>query len=60
MNISMKQNRHTDIENRLVAAKGETADGEGTDWEFGTSRCKLLYTAWINNKVLLYSREDDS
>ena len=25
------------------------------DWEFGTSRCKLLYIEWINNKVLLYS-----
>ena len=23
--------------------------------EFGTSRCKLLYIEWINNKVLLYS-----
>ena len=25
------------------------------DWEFGISRCKLLYIKWINNKVLLYS-----
>ena len=25
------------------------------EWEFGISRCKLLYTGWINNKVLLYS-----
>ena len=25
------------------------------DWEFGTDQCKLLYTEWINNKVLLYS-----
>ena len=25
------------------------------DWEFGISRCKLLYIQWINNKVLLYS-----
>ena len=25
------------------------------DWESGTSRCKLLYIKWINNKVLLYS-----
>ena len=25
------------------------------DWEFGASRCKLLYIEWINNKVLLYS-----
>ena len=27
----------------------------GLDWEFGTSRYKLLYIVWINNKVLLYS-----
>ena len=27
----------------------------GMDWEFGVSRCKLLYIEWINNKVLLYS-----
>ena len=27
----------------------------GMDWEFGTSRCKLLYIQWINNKELLYS-----
>ena len=30
-------------------------DGGGMDWEFGISRCKLLYIGWINNKVLLYS-----
>ena len=29
--------------------------GGGVDWEFGISRCKLLYREWINNKVLLYS-----
>ena len=29
--------------------------GRGMDWEFGISRCKLLYTGWIDNKVLLYS-----
>ena len=28
------------------------------DWEFGISRCKLVYTEWINNKVLLYSAEN--
>ena len=27
----------------------------GMDWEFGVGRCKLLYTGWINNKVLLCS-----
>ena len=29
--------------------------GGETDWEFGISRWKLLYTGWINNKVLLPS-----
>ena len=38
-----------DIENRLVVAKGERG-GEGMDWEFGISRCKLLYVEWMNNK----------
>jgi hypothetical protein len=42
----------TDMENRLVAAKGR---GRGRmEWESGISRCKLLYTEWIN-KVLLSS-----
>ena len=27
--------------------------GKGMDWEFAISRCKLLQTEWINNKVLL-------
>ena len=27
-------------------------------WEAGVSRCKLLYTEWINNKVLLYNAEN--
>ena len=26
--------------------------GGGMDWEFGISRCKLLYIEWINNKIL--------
>ena len=25
------------------------------EWEFGVSRCKLLYREWINNKDLLYN-----
>ena len=54
MNISMKQNRLTDIENRYVAAKGEES-GRGVDWEFGVSRCKLVNIEWTNNKVLLHS-----
>ena len=41
MNLSMK-------ENGLVVAKGERGGG-GMEWEFGSSRCNLLYTEWINN-----------
>ena len=33
----------TDIENRLVVAKGERAGGGWRDWEFGVSKCRLLY-----------------
>ena len=47
------KNRLTDIVNRLVVAKGERRWG-GKDWEFGISRCKLLYIGWIN-RILLYS-----
>ena len=28
------------------------------DWEFGVSRCKLLYLEWISNEILLYSTGD--
>ena len=24
------------------------------EWEFGISRCKLIYIGWINTKVLIY------
>ena len=40
----------TAIENKLVVAKGE-----GMDWEFGISRCKLLHLELISNEILLYS-----
>ena len=48
------RNRLTDIENRVVVAKGECVGG-GMGWDFGISICKLLYMEWINNKVLLCS-----
>ena len=44
----------TDIENRIMLANME--EGAGVqDWEFEIIKRKLLYTGWINNKVLLYS-----
>ena len=27
----------------------------GKDWVFGIRKCKLAYTGWINNEVLLHS-----
>ena len=49
MNLLWNRNRVSDIENRLVVEVG------GMDWEFGISKCQLLYREQINNKVLLYS-----
>ena len=46
--------RDSQRENKVVVTKGEVAGG-GTDWEFGISKCKLVYIKWIDNKVLLYS-----
>ena len=34
--------------------KGE-ANRRATDRKFEVSRCKLLYTGWINSKVLQYN-----
>ena len=37
-----------------MVARGSGGE-RGKDWEFEIGRCKLVYTGWINNKVLLYS-----
>ena len=49
-----KTETDSQTENRFVFAK-QRGSGGGVDYEFGISRCKLLYEAWINKKVLLYS-----
>ena len=51
-------NRITNIENRLVVAKGVGVGGR-MEWEDEINRCKplLIYREWINNKVLPYNRE---
>ena len=52
MNLSTKQtHRHRE---QTCDCQGGVELG-GMEWEFGVSRCKLLYIEWINNKVLLYS-----
>ena len=56
------RNRCTDIQNRLVVAKGRGRGmvGRGMDWEYGIGRCKLLHSKWINNKGLMYSTGNSS
>ena len=39
-----------------MVANGEGIGG-GMEWEFGVSRCKLLYMEWINSNVL-YNTEN--
>ena len=55
MNLSTKEKQnHRHREETCGCQRG----GEwrrGKYWESGISRCKLLYTGWINSKVLLYS-----
>ena len=55
MNLSMKQKQtHRHREQTCGCQDGCGAEG-GMAWEVGTSRCKLLYIEWKNNKVLLYN-----
>ena len=55
MNLSMKQKQTHRHREQACGYQGRQGRGGGMDEEFGISRCKLLYTGWINNKVLLYS-----
>ena len=32
--------------------------GKELDWLSGISRCKLLYTGWVNNKVILCNTQN--
>ena len=54
MDLSMKQKQTHRHREQTYGCQGRGCGGR-MDWEFGISRCKLLYIEWINNKVLLYS-----
>ena len=49
MNLFMKQ-KQTHRHREQTCSNGEEGGGEGMEWEFGISRCKLLHIEWINNK----------
>ena len=52
MNVSVKQKQTHRPREGSCGRQGE--GGGGMDWEFGVSRCKLFYVAWIYNKDLFY------
>ena len=55
MNLPMKQKQTHRYREQTFGCQGAERCWGGMDWEFGVSRCKLLYLEWIDNKVLLYS-----
>ena len=55
MNLSKKQKETYRHREQNCGCQGRGREWGGNDWEFGISRCKLLYREWINNTVLLYS-----
>ena len=57
VNLSVKQ-KQTHRQREQTWDRQREWCGGGMDWEFGISRCKLLYIEWINNKVLLYSERN--
>ena len=57
MSLSMKQKETHRHREQTCGCQG--VGGRGVmEWEFGVSRCKVLYTEWINSKVLPYSTEN--
>ena len=52
VNLSVKQ-KQTHRQREQTWDRQREWCGGGMDWEFGISRCKLLYIEWINNKVLV-------
>ena len=53
MNLSMKQEKKH--KEQTCGYQSGGGAGGGREWEFGISRCQLLYPERINNKALLYS-----
>jgi len=57
MNLSTRQKQVTDIEDRLLVAKGGRRVGEGRTGSLGLADANyyMLYIGWINNEVRLCS-----
>ena len=46
MNLSMKQKQTHRHRHHICGCRGGRG-GRGMEWEFGITRCKLLYIKWI-------------
>ena len=57
MNLFIKRNRPTNIENKLMATEGKK--GKGINKDFGNNIYTQLYINQITNKDLLYSTGND-
>ena len=55
MNLSTKQ-KQTHRPREQTCGCQWVGEG-GMDWEFGISRCKLLYTGWIKNSKAIWLME---
>ena len=47
MNISIKQKQTHRYREQICGCQGSKG---GKDWEFGISRCQLLYIGWIKQQ----------
>ena len=54
VNLSTKQEQIHRYREQTCGCQGAVGEGWMV-WEFEINRCKLVYTEWIKNKVLLYS-----
>ena len=54
MSLPKKQKQTHRHRGQSCGCQGE-GGGSEMDWEFGISRCKVLYLECISNEVLLYS-----
>ena len=63
VNLLTKQERFTDIENKLVVTSGEGLVGGRVDWEFGINTYTLQYLKYgygRSNQDLLYSTSNSA
>ncbi len=54
MNLSTEKKQTQGPREQTCGCQG-AGGGNGMDWKFGVSRCKLLHLEWLSNEILLYN-----